>query len=133
MIAIATGIILQIFLMVRFTHEELKSIGWLNLCADLSFDFSTGLHFVANLFGDFLLFVGMSKDHRTVLSASIVALPIQRRRIVHAKEEANQIGVGLFAWIEGKLQDFSMISRAGTDIFVVGLRSTTHVTDERRE
>lgn len=130
MVAIATGIVLEIVLMVRFAHEEFQAFGRLNLRGDLPFDLATGLHFVANLFGNLLLFARMREDDRAVLRASIVSLPIQRRWIVHAKEEANEIRVRYLVRIEGHLQNFGMISRAGAHGFVVRLRCAAHVADD---
>ena len=133
MVAITTGIVLEIVLMVRFAHEEFQALGRLNLCGDLSFDLAAGLHFVANLFGDLLLFARVREDDRAVLRASVVALPIQRRRIVHAEEEANEIRVRHLVRIVGHLQNFGMIGRAGAHGFVVRLRCTAHVADDGRD
>ncbi len=74
MITVTSWIVLQVPLMFGFALIELQAIRGLNLSNNFSFNFSTALYFITHLLGDFLLFFGVSEDHRSILSTSIISL-----------------------------------------------------------
>ena len=74
--------------------------------------------FFDDLFGNAFLLVRMIKDRRTIRTADVVSLPIERRRIVNREKDAQKIGKRKLLRIEFDLCDFGVAGRFRTNLRV---------------
>jgi len=78
------------------------------LISDLLFDLLRNLQLV----------VVLGIDGRPVLRASIRALPVQSRRVVHSEEIFHQLRVSHPVWVEDNQKRLGVASPAGADVVI---------------
>src|SRR5579872_4602761 len=65
--------------------------------------------------GYLLLFIRIVKDRRTILRTNVVALAVQRCRIVDREEDLKQFGVSDCCWVECNSHNLGVAGGAGAD------------------
>src|SRR4030095_14001538 len=66
------------------------------------------LRLAYDVLSDAALFIRMIKNYRSILSARVVALSIQRRRIVYDEKYFEQLTIRNLLWIELETNHFGM-------------------------
>lgn len=98
---IATWILVQIKLMIGFRVPPFS--GRQDLGGNLAVLPPLLLHFLCDVFCDFLLLGVVIEDGAAVLGSNVWTLPVQSSRIVHLVEEFDELAVGDLLGIEDDL------------------------------
>ena len=87
-----------------------------------------GVGLTNRLLGDGALFVGGEEDHRPVLTACVVTLPVTRGGVVNREEDFENIAIRGHRGIESNLHDFDVAGRAAAHVVVGRIgRPATHI------
>src|SRR5215470_11400818 len=125
---IAVGVLLQVVLVLGLGLPE--GPGGLNRGDHLARPQAGGVDVGDRVLGDLLLRVAGVEDGRPVAGPHVVALPVERGRVVDLEEELEQVPIGDLLRVEDDLDGLGV----GAMVAVGGVRHVAaRVTDPRRD
>src|SRR5207237_5305040 len=86
---VSAGVLLQVLLMIVLRRPE--RAGGNDLGDDFPFPLPRARHLILHALGDLSLLLVVVEDRGAVLGADVVALAVERRRVVHAEEVAEEV------------------------------------------